>query len=384
MNALPGSTESRPQEMASISRTGYFEWLFETAADGILVLHADTGAILDSNPFMLNLLGYTADELLEKRLWEISPAHDAEATRQTFVRLQKVDRSRYTDLSLEAKDGRLLEVEFMGSAYCVDAHFIIQCNIRDVTEHRRLERLAREQIAELERSNAEKAELERSNAELEQFSYVASHDLQEPLRAVAGCVQLLQARYRGQLDARADELIMHALEGTRRMETLIRDLLTFSRVGTQARPAETVDCRDVIGRVLEDLSVSIAESGARIEVGELPTIHADPIQLAQLFQNLIGNAIKFRATGRAATIHVSAVRAAGEWTFSVTDNGIGIEERQFERIFRVFQRLHTRKQYQGTGIGLAICKKIVELHGGRLWVESRVSEGSTFYFTLPK
>jgi len=383
MNTYPGSMEGRPQEASPISMTGYFEWLFETAADGILILHADTGAILDANPFMLNLLGYVSEELIGKKLWEISPKRDAEATRQAFVRLQKVDRSRYTELSLEAKDGRLLEVEFVGSAYCVDANFIIQCNFLDVTEQRRLERLARMQVAELERSNAEKAELERSNAELEQFSYVASHDLQEPLRAVAGCVQLLQTRYQGQLDARADELITHALEGTRRMETLIRDLLAFSRVGTQARPSEPVDCRELLGRVLEDLSVSIAESGARVEIGALPTIHADPMQLAQLFQNLLGNAIKFHATGREPVIRVSAARGAGEWTFSVADNGIGIEDRQFERIFRVFQRLHTRKQYQGTGIGLAICKKIVERHGGRLWVESKVGEGSTFHFTFP-
>jgi PAS domain S-box-containing protein len=383
MNAFPGSADSRPLEAPPLSRTGYFEWLFETAPDGILILHAETGAILDANPFMLSLLGYTADELLEKRLWEISPARDAEQTRQTFVRLQKVDRSRYTDLSLEAKDGRLVEVEFVGNAYCVDASFIIQCNIRDVTEHRRLERLAREQVAELERSNAEKAELERSNAELEQFSYVASHDLQEPLRAVAGCVQLLQKRYRGRLDESADELIAHALEGTRRMETLIRDLLAFSRVGTQARPPERVDCRELLGRVLEDLTVSISESGAVITIDPLPTVMADPLQLAQLFQNLVGNAIKFRAGDRPPAIRVSAMRGAGGWTFSVADNGIGIEERQFERIFRVFQRLHTRKHYQGTGIGLAICKKIVEQHGGRLWVESRIGEGSAFHFSLP-
>jgi PAS domain S-box-containing protein len=382
MNAISSSADSRVIEAPSISKTGYFEWLFATAPDGILILDAETGEIMDANPFMLHLLGYGFPDIIGRKLWEMAPPIETETCRLAFVRLQKVDRTRYSDLLLQARDGRLIEMEFVSNAYRVDESLVIQCNLRDVTEHRRLERLAQDQVAELARSSAEKAELARSNAELEQFSYVASHDLQEPLRAVAGCVQLLQKRYEGQLDERADELISHAVEGTKRMETLIRDLLAFSRVGTHARPREQMDCGPLMKRVLADLGPAIAESGAIVEVDALPAVHADPVQLAQLFQNLIGNAIKFRAE-RPPEVHVTAECGAEEWIFSITDNGIGIDEQHFERVFRVFQRLHTRKKYHGTGIGLAICKKIVERHGGCLWVESILGEGTTFRFTLP-
>ena len=233
------------------------------------------------------------------------------------------------------------------------------------------------------RLRKEHEELTRSNAELEQFAYVASHDLQEPLRAVASCVQLLKKRYEGRLDARADEFILHAVEGTKRMQALINDLLAYSRVGTHQQPFEPVDCGEIVEEALANLTVAVQESGATVTRDPLPTVMADPTHLTQVFQNLIGNALKFRAEGRKPLIRLTAKNAAGEWTFAVSDNGIGIEPQYFERIFRVFQRLHTRASYPGTGIGLAICKKIVERHGGRIWIESQPDQGSTFYFTLP-
>jgi PAS domain S-box-containing protein len=242
---------------------------------------------------------------------------------------------------------------------------------RDITAMKEAE----EKLAE------ERNLLARSNAELEQFAYVASHDLQEPLRAVASCVQLLKKRYEGKLDARADEFITHAVDGTKRMQALIGDLLEYSRVGTHTHPFEPVDCAQVLDDALANLTVAIQESGAVVEHEPLPTLLADASQLAQLFQNLIGNAIKFRAERR-PEIRISARREAGEWLFGISDNGIGIEPQYFDRIFRVFQRLHTRGRYPGTGIGLAICKKIVERHGGRIWIESQPDQGSTFYFTL--
>lgn len=225
-------------------------------------------------------------------------------------------------------------------------------------------------------------ELARSNAELEQFAYVASHDLQEPLRAVASCVQLLKKRYEGKLDERAEEFITHAVDGTKRMQSLIMDLLAYSRVSTHAHAFERVECEAVLEEALANLTVAIGESGAVVAHDPLPVVQADGAQLAQLFQNLIGNALKFRADRR-PEIRLAVRPAVDGWLFSVADNGIGIEAQYFERVFRVFQRLHTRTRYPGTGIGLAICKKIVERHGGRIWIESQPEQGSTFYFTLP-
>ena len=226
-------------------------------------------------------------------------------------------------------------------------------------------------------------ELKRSNAELEQFAYVASHDLQEPLRGIAGFAQLIQHRYQGQLDSRADEYITHIVDGTQRMQTLINDLLAYSRIGRRGEPIQVIKAEAALQASLENLNLAIQEYGASITSEGLPTVQADPTQLIQLFQNLIGNALKFRAE-RTPHIHIGATAAGDFWQFSVHDNGIGIEPQYFERIFQVFQRLHTRREYKGTGIGLAICKKIVERNGGRIWVESEVGQGTTFYFTLPK
>ncbi len=225
-------------------------------------------------------------------------------------------------------------------------------------------------------------ELARSNEELQQFAYVASHDLQEPLRMVTSYLQLLERRYRDQLDSDADEFIGFAVDGANRMKRLINDLLTYSRVGTHGQPFETVDCNAVLAYVAAVFKPSADDSDADITWDNLPAVHADESQLTQLFQNLIGNAIKFRGDEK-PRIHISAERRQADWLFAVRDNGIGIDPEYFDRIFVIFQRLHTKAHSPGTGIGLAVCKKIVERHGGRIWVESRGGHGSTFYFTLP-
>ncbi len=227
------------------------------------------------------------------------------------------------------------------------------------------------------------AELARSNAELEQFAYVASHDLQEPLRMVASYTLLLRRRYHDRLDQDANDFIDFAVDGATRMQALINDLLAYSRVGTQARPLEPTASAMVLNQVIADLGVAIREAGAEVTSVGLPVVRADARQLTELFQNLIANAIKYRREDVAPRIQVRATRQGAMWRFEVQDNGIGIEAQYAERIFQVFQRLHTREQYPGTGIGLAICKKIVERHGGRIWVESSPGTGSTFYFTLP-
>jgi light-regulated signal transduction histidine kinase (bacteriophytochrome) len=225
-------------------------------------------------------------------------------------------------------------------------------------------------------------ELERSNTELEQFAYVASHDLQEPLRMVTSYLQLLQRRYQGKFDDKADKYIYFAVDGASRMQVLINDLLEFSRVTTRANEHEPTDCEFILNQVLSGLELYIKENGAIVSHDPLPEIMADNTQLTQVFQNLIANGIKFHGE-EAPKIHISAEKKASEWLFSVKDNGIGIDPQYSEKIFEVFKRLHKKEEYPGTGIGLAVCKKIVERHGGRIWVESELGKGSTFYFTLP-
>lgn len=253
-----------------------------------------------------------------------------------------------------------------------------------------LEELVAERTADL---LAKTQELARSNAELEQFAYIASHDLREPLRMVSSYTQLLAKRYRGKLDSDADEFIEFAVDGARRMQTLIDDLLSLARVGTRGRPLVKVAAQEALDRALAQLGKMIEENSAVISNDALPWVMADEAQLVQLFQNLIGNAIKYRRE-KTPCVNITAVpvqefagKVAGPikermWVFSVSDNGIGIPPEQYERIFVIFQRLHTRGAYPGNGIGLAICRRIIERHGGRIWVESGPEKGSTFYFTL--
>jgi len=244
---------------------------------------------------------------------------------------------------------------------------------RDITERKQAETKL-EKVA---------AELARSNEELQHFAYVASHDLQEPLRMVASYTQLLARRYKGRLDDDADEFIAFAVDGAKRMQTLINDLLKYSRAGSGIQPLELTDLNDIMHDVLANLTVAIEESGASVTHDELPTVPANATQLTELLQNLIGNALKFRRAAVPPQVHVSARRQDGEWHIGVRDNGIGIPQEQAGQVFLLFQRLHGRNEYPGTGIGLAVCKKIVERHGGRLWVESSPDAGSTFCFTLP-
>lgn len=256
-----------------------------------------------------------------------------------------------------------------------------------------LEKIVEERTASLkqeivERKKAQSAlarnakELSMSNAELEQFAYVASHDLQEPLRIVAGATQYLAKRYKGRLDADADEFIGYAVNGVGRMRKLISDLLDYSRVGTRGKKLRPTDCGEVLAETLENLRRTIEDNEAVVTHSPLPVVMADPTQIGRLFQNLIANAIKFRG-GVAPKVHVSAEKGKGHWIISVTDNGIGIDPEHTEMIFEVFQRLHTDEEYPGTGIGLAICKKIVERHGGMITVESKPGRGATFRFSMP-
>jgi signal transduction histidine kinase len=227
------------------------------------------------------------------------------------------------------------------------------------------------------------AALARSNGELEQFAHIASHDLQEPLRMISSYTQLLRRRYANKLDADADEFIGYAVDGTKRMQALINDLLNFSRVTSEAKPLQPVDLEAALEDTLKDLEVRIEDCGATVTHDPLPTVRGDPVQMRQLLLNLIGNGMKFQVSKQKPTVRISAARAGAEWRFGVRDNGIGIDAQYFKNLFQIFKRLHNRDEYAGTGIGLAVCKKIVERHGGRIWVESVLGQGSTFLFTLP-
>jgi light-regulated signal transduction histidine kinase (bacteriophytochrome) len=224
--------------------------------------------------------------------------------------------------------------------------------------------------------------LRKSNEELEQFAYVASHDLQEPLRKISSFSELLAFQYKGRLDAEADRYLEYVIDGAYRMQTQIKELLEYSRIDRQGKEFILTDCNEVLNSTLKYIHLAIDEAGATVTHDPLPTINADGAQLGQVFQNLITNAVKFRGA-ETPLVQISAEQRKKEWIFSVKDNGIGIAPEYAERIFVMFQRLHTRTEYPGTGLGLAICKKIVERHKGRIWVESKPGKGATFYFSIP-
>jgi light-regulated signal transduction histidine kinase (bacteriophytochrome) len=273
-----------------------------------------------------------------------------------------------------ARDGRVIPVEAHSVVIYNEAG--LRIGMRGVTmdiSQRRRAQDALELYAE---------QLRRSNEELQQFAYVTSHDLQEPLRAITSYLQLIEERYRHQLDKDAKEFIDFAVEGAKRMKMLISDLLAYSRIDTHGKALEETDSQKVLDSVLGSFQLLIAENAITIRCDPMPQLLADKIQLTQLFQNLISNAIKFRGESP-PELHIGAKRQGDSWLFSVSDNGIGIEQKYMTRIFELFQRLHAREEYEGTGIGLAICKKVVERHGGHIWVESEVGKGTTFYFTIP-
>ena len=354
---------------------GRYRGLLEAAPDAIVVVDR-VGKIVLLNARAENEFGYRRDELLGQQVMTIIPQGFAERLIADGLRSAEDALAQQIgtgiELSGRRKDGSEFPIEIMLSPLESAEGILVTAAIRDITTRKTAELQLLSKVGELNRSNLE----------LGQFAYIASHDLQEPLRMVASYTQLLSRRYKGRLDSDADEFIAFAVDGAGRMQRLIQDLLAYSRVGTKGSDLLETSSEEAMQQSLINLREAIRESGALVTHDPMPAVLADETQLVQLFQNLIGNAIKYQKPGE-PRIHISAAMDGGKkWIFSVKDNGLGIDPQYFERIFGMFQRLHKRDEFAGTGIGLAICKKIVERHGGSISVESAPGQGSTFRFAL--
>ena len=352
-----------------------YRGLLEAAPDAMVVVD-QAGLIVLLNVQAETQFGYRRDELLGQKVTAIIPEGFGERLIADDLRsaAEALSQQIGTGIELNAvrKDGSAFPIELMLSPLESPEGVLVTAAIRNISERKAAERQLATKVAELRRSNEE----------LGQFAYIASHDLQEPLRMVASYTQLLSRRYKGRLDADADEFIAYAVDGATRMQRLIQDLLALSRVGTKGKDLIETSTEDALEQALRNLQAAVAESGAVVTHDPLPNVLADEGQLVALFQNLVGNAIKYQKGG-IPRVNVSATKdGTADWKFSVRDNGLGIEAKYFETIFGMFQRLHKRDEFAGTGIGLAICKKIVERHGGRISVESEPGRGSTFHFTL--
>jgi PAS domain S-box-containing protein len=369
-------TERRQAEDRAAALLQELKTIFDGLPIGVAYLDTDF-RFINANRALCRFAGKKEGELIGRHCYDVIGEHAHDAARKGRERVCGFCR---IDESSRLKKPVAIERQLGGSIVRVTAIPEMDENGEVVRFLETFEDITAQKKAE-DSLHSTLGELERSNRDLEQFAYIASHDLREPLRAVVGFVQLLAKRYRGKLDRDADEYIDFAVSGANRMDSLISDLLAYSRVGAGMR-LEPVASEAALSRALANLRTSIGESGAGVTHDALPKIVANGTRLTQLFQNLVGNAIKFRGEDP-PRVHISAQRRAKEWEFAVRDNGIGIAAEHGKRIFEVFQRLHGRGKYPGTGIGLAICKKIVELHGGRIWVEPARGKGSTFHFTIP-
>ncbi|HEX2866251.1 MAG TPA: PAS domain S-box protein [Ignavibacteriales bacterium] len=350
-----------------------FRKVWESSFDGMRLIDKN-GIMVKVNDAFCNMVGMAKEELEGQLFTKIYKTSHEELLKKAINRIAtRTTVPRYVE-KFNLWNGRIVWFEVSNNLLSVSRSSPMLLSIfRDISQRKLFE----------DKLNRTIQKLEESNRELEQFAYVASHDLQEPLRMVSNYTQLLAKRYQSRLDETGREFINFAVSGAMRMQSLIKDLLAYSRVTTKARPFEPTDSGAVLKEVLLDLKFAVEESKAQITSEELPLVMADRTQFRQLLQNLLSNSLKFR-TEKPPEIHISAEQREGEWLFKITDNGIGIDPQYFERIFMLFQRLHDSGTYPGTGIGLAICKKIIERHGGRMYVESEPGRGTSFYFTIPK
>lgn len=365
------AAKSKAEEALHESEKKYRR-IVETANEGIWIVDPQY-RITYLNKRTAEMLGYTRDEMTGRSALDFTDEEGKTTLRLNMEKRRQDIKGSY-EFKLIHQDGSVIwTIVNINPLFNKEGKF--QGSLSMLTD------ITNRKMMEDELKNTMK-KLQKSNLELEQFAYVASHDLQEPLRMITSFLQLLQRRYEGQLDSNADEFIEFAVDGATRMQNLIQDLLAYSRVTTKGKEFKNLKMEEPLEKALMNLKISIEENKAQITNDPLPIITADYYQMIQLLQNLIGNAIKYRSE-KTPQIHISAQKEDNHWLFNIKDNGIGIDLQYADRIFMIFKRLHTIEEYQGTGIGLAITKKIVERHGGKIWVESEPEKGSTFYFTLP-